>query len=150
MTVMVCSQDALLFAAPIRPDWILAGDPVARNAVLARSDDRLAMTLLWDCTAGLFRWVYDQDETIHIIEGGVTLTLPDGRIERVGPGDVVFFPAGTSAVWHVDAYVRKLAVFRETAPRPVALLVRLVAKLRSGLKSHPQPFAPAAPGLQAA
>lgn len=131
MSIVVSSQDIQLSSAPIRAEWVIEGCPTARNVVLARSADRTSMTMVWDCTAGVFRWVYDQDETVHIIEGGVTLTLPDGRIEVLGAGDVVFFPAGASATWRVDSYVRKLAVFRESVPRPMALLVRLRSKLRA-------------------
>ena len=130
MAIKVFTQDVELSSAPIRPDWVLAGRPAARNAVLARSADRTALTMMWDCSAGRFRWDYDQDETIHVIEGGAVLTLDDGRVERLGPGDVVFFPAGRSAVWEVESYVRKLAVFREPVPKPLAIVVRVRAKLR--------------------
>lgn len=150
MSIVVSSQDVQLSSAPIRADWVLEGQPTARNTVLARSADRTAMTMLWDCTAGAFRWVYDQDETIHIIEGGVSLTLDDGRVEVLGPGDVVFFPAGTAATWRVDAYVRKLAVFRESVPQPMALLVRLRSKMRERLGARLPAFSSQAPQLQAA
>ncbi len=150
MSIIVSSQDIQLNSAPIRAEWITEGRPTARNAVLARSADRTAMTMLWDCTAGGFRWVYDQDETIHIIEGGVTLTLPDGRVEVLGPGDVVFFPAGSSAAWRVDTYVRKLAVFRETVPQPMALLVRLRSKLRERFAGRLPAFGAWQPQLQTA
>ena len=151
MSVIVSSQDVQLSAAPIRAEWVIQGVPLARNRVLARSADRTAMTMLWDCTAGAFRWVYDQDETIHIIEGGVTITLQDGRTEILGPGDVVFFPAGSSATWQVDTYVRKLAVFRESVPHPMALLVRLRGKMRGYLAGgRLPPFAGQTPQLQAA
>ena len=135
MTIEVFTQDAPLSPAPIRREWVLEGAPAARNTVLARSADRTALTMLWDCTAGRFRWVYDQDETIHVIEGSATLTLSDGRIKTLGPGDVVFFPAGTSAIWEVGSYVRKFAVFREPVPTPLALLLRTRAKLRQALSS---------------
>ena len=150
MSVVVSSQDVQLSSAPIRADWVIEGRPVARNTVLARSADRTAMTMLWDCTAGMFRWVYDQDETIHIIEGGVTITLDDGRVEVLGPGDVVFFPAGASATWRVDSYVRKLAVFRESVPQLMALLVRLRSKARERLGGRLPAFGAPTPELQAA
>ena len=150
VSIVVSSQDIQLNSAPIRADWVIEGRPTARNAVLARSADRTCMTLLWDCTAGLFRWVYDQDETIHIIEGGVILTLDDGRIEVLGPGDVVFFPAGSSATWRVDAYVRKLAVFRESVPQPMAALVRLRSKLRGRFAGRMPALGAWGPKLQAA
>jgi uncharacterized cupin superfamily protein len=129
--------------APIRSDWIVEGSPVARNQVLAVSDDRLAVTLLWDCTAGRFHWRYDEDETIQILEGGVTLTLPCGRVRSVGPGEVVFFPKGSSALWDVQTYVRKLAFFRQPTPQPVALTMRLLRKVACLLRRPPRPAAPA-------
>ena len=40
MAIKVFTQDVELSSAPIRPDWVLAGRPAARNAVLARSAAR--------------------------------------------------------------------------------------------------------------
>ena len=133
MAVKVCSGNVALTPAPIRSDWVLEGSPCARNSVLARSHDRTTLTMVWDCSAGRFRWVYDQDESIHIIEGGATLTFADGQVATVGPGDVVFFPAGSSATWEVKTYVRKFAVFRQPIPRPVALAVKACAKVRAAI-----------------
>jgi len=122
------NTDVELKSAPIRREWIIAGDPVARNKVLGLSDDRMATTLIWDCTAGRFKWIYDVDETIHILEGTVRLTQFDGVIKTLHAGDVVFFPAGSSATWQVDRYVRKLAFFRQPVPKPVSLFLRAFRK----------------------
>jgi hypothetical protein len=65
-----------------------------------------------------------------VLEGGATLRFDDGRVATLVPGSVVFFPAGCTAEWRVDAYIRKLAVFRETMPPAVAVLMRVRAKLR--------------------
>jgi len=121
--------DVELKSAPIRPEWIIDGDPQARNKVLALSDDRMATTLVWDCTAGRFKWIYDVDETIHILEGAVNLTQFDGSVKRLHAGDVVFFPAGSSATWEVEGYVRKLAFFRQPVPRPVSLMLKAMRRL---------------------
>ena len=121
--------DVELKSAPIRPEWILDGDPQARNKVLALSEDRMATTLVWDCTAGRFKWIYDVDETIHILEGAVNLTQFDGSVKRLHAGDVVFFPAGSSATWEVEGYVRKLAFFRQPVPRPVSLMLKALHRL---------------------
>ena len=125
--------------APIKPDWILGGNPVARNACLSTSHDRTATTLVWECTAGSFKWIYDTDETIHILEGSVLLRDGDGPVRRIGPGDVVFFPKGSVAHWQVEGYVRKLAFFRRALPKPVGLAVRAAMKMKSVLKSAPRP-----------
>ena len=121
--ILVSRTDLELKSAPIRPEWVLEGRPAARNRVLSKSRDGTAITLLWDCTAGVFNWVYDTDETIHILEGEVLLTDANGT-RRIGAGDVVFFPAGSRATWRVDCYVRKLAFFRYALPRPLALWIK--------------------------
>ena len=125
------ATDLDLRPAPIRPEWIMKGAPVAKNQVIATSADRASMTLMWTCTAGVFKWIYDEDETVYIVDGGVTLTEPDGRVAELKAGDVVFFPAGSQAVWRVDSHVRKIAFFRHPAPRPLWLILRVYRKLRA-------------------
>lgn len=120
--------------APIRPAWVREGNPVARNAVLAKSRDLTATTLVWDCTAGSFEWFYDTDETIHVVEGSVLLRQDGGPARRIGPGDVVFFPAGSSAHWQVEGYVRKLAFFRHPAPKPVEWALRALGWVKATLR----------------
>jgi len=124
MEILVSRSDLDLQSAPICRDWILDGEPTARNRVISKSQDGTSVTLLWDCTAGQFNWIYDTDETVYIIEGSATLTDASGT-RRIAAGDVVFFPAGTSATWRVGDYVRKVAVFRHALPRPLGLAVRV-------------------------
>lgn len=101
---------------PIRPAWIIEGDPLARVELLSSSADGTASTYYWDCTAGRFNWYYDFDETLHILEGSVVLKEPSGRSRIVVAGDIVYFPAGSSAEWIVDKYIRKLAFCRTPLP----------------------------------
>ncbi len=128
-TILFTDTAAKLAPAPINPKWILDGTPVARNALLSKSADGTASTLLWDCSEGAFNWFYDTDETIHILEGSVVLSDHKGPTRRIGPGDVVFFPAGSSARWQVEGYVRKLAFFRVAVPKPVGLALRAWRRL---------------------
>ncbi|QGM47101.1 cupin domain-containing protein [Methylocystis heyeri] len=102
--------------APINPEWIREGAPVARNGLLSRSADGSAFTLIWDCTGGVFEWRYDIDETVFILEGSVTVSDGD-RTVVLGQGDTVFFPAGTTALWRVESYVRKVAFCRRPPHR---------------------------------
>ena len=104
------------FDSPIRASWILEGQPVARAALLSSSADGTASTYYWDCTAGRFNWFYGFDETLHILEGSVTLKAPSGSSRRVVAGDIIFFPAGSQAEWTVDKYIRKLAFCRTPLP----------------------------------
>jgi uncharacterized cupin superfamily protein len=110
--------------SPIYRDWILEGDPVARNTVLSSSADGTSSTLIWDCTAGRFNWFYDIDETIYVIEGSVIIKDPSGTSCRLSVGDTIFFPAGARAEWHVENYIRKIAFCRTPLPRSVVFAKR--------------------------
>jgi uncharacterized cupin superfamily protein len=115
--------------APIRPEWIRGGNPVAENQVVAVSGDRSVMSIFWRCSAGSFEWIYDDEETIYVIDGGMRLTYPNGEVREVGKGDVVYFPAGTRAHWEIASHVEKVAVFRRPTPKLFDLPIRIVNKL---------------------
>ena len=116
-SIRSANEPSRFVPCPIRAAWILEGSPVARLELLSSSADGTASTYYWDCTAGRFNWYYAFDETLHILEGSVSLKDPSGRSRLVSAGDVVFFPAGSSAEWTVDQYVRKLAFCRTPLPR---------------------------------
>jgi len=110
-------------AGPVTPSWVLSGKPETRSKELARSHDRTSNVMAWDCTAGSFTWHYNKDEVLVVLEGEAFITNETGEERRIGPGDVVFFPAGTSSKWHVPKYIRKVAFLRHTMPRPFGLAV---------------------------
>lgn len=136
-SIIHADRNAPLLPSPIDPAWIVAGAPVARNAILARSADGAACTVAWDCTAGTFDWRYEVDETVHIVEGAVTVGSLDTPPRRLEPGDVAFFPAGTTARWHVESYVRKVAFCRRTLPRVARTLIRMLQGARALLRKPP-------------
>ena len=49
---------------------------------------------------------------------------------RFGPGDVIFFPAGSTATWDVESYVRKVAFCRKVLPAPLLLLQKVYGRVR--------------------
>jgi uncharacterized cupin superfamily protein len=125
--------EVALSAAPIRPDWILEGTPQARSAELSRSADGTAMTAVWDCTAGAFKWFFGGDETVHILDGQVTVEV-DGERRTLRQGDVAFFPAGTWSRWEIDTYLKKLAFCRDPLPRAVVTAIEGMRRLKRGLR----------------
>jgi len=132
--------------SPIHPEWVIEGNPIARNKVLSSSADGTASTLIWDCSAGRFNWFYDVDETIYVIEGGVVIRDAGGAARRLSAGDTIFFPAGARAEWHVEDYIRKIAFCRVPLPRPIVFarrgyrfLKRLVGT-RGGANAAPAMF----------
>ncbi len=131
--VIAATATADLGPAPITPGWILNGTPKTRSKEVARSHDRTSHVMVWDCSAGRFTWHYNKDETLVVLSGEAFVTNEKGEEHRIGPGDVVFFPAGTSSTWHVPNYIKKVAFLRHAMPRPLGfgvlawnLLLRIV------------------------
>lgn len=141
---IVHSQGAELVLAdsPIEPSWIIEGDPRTRALELSRSDDNTALTWTWDCTAGAFRWYFDMDETVQILEGAVTVTDADGRVYDLKAGDSAYFPAGHWTVWRVEQYVRKIAFCRLPMPSLAMLFARFQRKILhlAGIRQPPPPI----------
>ncbi len=109
--------------APIEPTWVLEGNPIATSTVLFQSPDRLATTLIWECTPGKFYWHYHSEESILLIEGAVMLLTETG-IRELRPGDAAVFMPGDVIMWHITERVRKFAVWRTPVGKPLALAVR--------------------------
>jgi hypothetical protein len=78
----------------------------------------------------VFNWYYRNDETMHVVYGTVWLDkgLPSERL--IGPGDVVFFPAGSQACWHVETYFLKVAWSRRPLPAIVVAPLNLLRKFK--------------------
>jgi uncharacterized cupin superfamily protein len=93
--------------APIPACNVIDGQPEASAVLLAERPGGLAAGL-WSCTPGRFRWDYASDEVAHIIAGSAIITDQDGTVVAVGPGDIVHFARGTSAVWEVHETIRKV------------------------------------------
>ena len=127
--VFASPATADLVPVPIPRDWIIEGTPQARSARLATSADGTSSVIAWSCSAGRFTWHYAVDETLHIISGEVFVTNERDEVHRLGPGDMVFFPAGSRSTWYVPHEVRKLAFCRHSMPRPCGYALRAWNKL---------------------
>jgi uncharacterized cupin superfamily protein len=111
------AKGAILAPAPIEPSWIEAGDPQAKLAILAYSDDCATTTILWECSAGRFTWLYNVDETLYFLDGGVRIRIGDGAWKTYGAGDTVHFSRGAVATWEIDTFIRKVAFCRKAPSR---------------------------------
>ncbi len=127
--VFSCPADVELDPAPIAPHWIIEGKPEARSKKLAVAADGTSTVMAWSCTAGRFTWNYVVDETLHVISGEAFVTNEKGEIRRLGPGDMVYFPAGTRSNWYIPHEIKKIAFCRQTMPRPFGVLLRSWNKL---------------------
>jgi uncharacterized cupin superfamily protein len=123
-------------AKPLPAGQVLEGKPETRSKELGRSKDKTFYFMAWDCTAGRFTWNYNKDESLVVLTGEAFITCEGAQERRIGPGDTLFFQAGTSARWHVPKYIRKVAFMRHTMPRPAGYGVLawnlLLRKLKGG------------------
>ena len=128
-------------SVPISPSWVLSGRPLTRTKNVARSYDWTSNTVVWECTAGSFTWHYDKDEVAVIVSGEAVITNEKGEERRLGPGDLVFFPAGSSSRWRVPEGVRKIAILHEPMWRPLGLGLKVCKKLlRMAGMGHESPM----------
>ncbi|MDB4975645.1 MAG: hypothetical protein JWN48_3986 [Myxococcaceae bacterium] len=127
-------QETDLNEVPIDPSWILEGEPVSRVKLLHAAPDAKYTVALWECNAGKFRWYFGYDEVVHILDGEVVVREDDGTERTLRPGDVALFPKGTTNVWSVSSYVRKMAINRYHKPTPRELVRQVVQQGRSELQ----------------
>lgn len=125
-----------LSPAPIPSDWILEGKPLARCRRLAASTDGLGSTWMWDCTAGRFDWYYNEDETVYVVEGSITVVDRAGRVSHLKAGDAFLFPKGTHFEWTVSTYVRKIAFVHQPVSRKLRLLMRVSSAFKGLLRGR--------------
>jgi uncharacterized cupin superfamily protein len=137
-TVLATAAEATLELEPMPASWVINGNPVTRSKRVAKSRDFTEYVMVWDCTPGRFTWHYNKDETLVVVSGETYIRSDNGVERRLGPGDWAFFPAGCKAEWHVTKHLRKVAVLKETLPRPLGFAVRLCkgALRKVGIGGH--------------
>lgn len=128
--LVIAPKDAVLKPSPIRKDWIIEGRPKTEAAMIARTDDGSTKVFVWQTTAGRFTWTYDFDEVVHVVDGEVFLTDASKVERRAGPGDVIFFPAGTKVTWRVPDHLKKIATMKNALPKPIASVMRWIRMAR--------------------
>ena len=127
--LIVAAASVELEPEPIPANWIVSGSPVARCKKMIRSYDRTSHIVIWDCTPGSFIWHYGMDEAIVVISGEAFMINEKGEERRFGPGDLGYFPAGTSCTWRITETLRKVGVLKENLGRPLGLGVKAWHKL---------------------
>ena len=126
------AEEVVLRDAPIKPDWIVFGSPVARAGLHSPSIDGKTSTNIWDCTAGSFWWTFYNEETVYILEGSVRVTSESGITRTLRSGDIAYFAENSKALWEIDDYVRKVAFCRHRYSPQVAALRAMLGRLKRG------------------
>jgi uncharacterized protein len=133
--VFTALAEAELAVAPIPRHWIIEGTPQAHSKRLATSADGTAAVIAWSCTPGRFNWHYTTEEIAHVISGEAFITDEKRATRRLGPGDTVYFFAGSTCLWHVTQEIKKVAICRQHMPRQFGFALRVWNKLAGILTS---------------
>lgn len=91
---------------------VLEGDPAA-GVVWLRTTASGSGTLyagIFVVQPSRFRYDFDHDECLHLIEGDVEIHVEGEAPVRLRAGDVAAFSAGTTSTWTVHAALRKFFV----------------------------------------
>ncbi len=106
------STDSTSEFEPFPLDDVIEGDPRGRVHWLrtAGSTEATLMAGIFTGQPSRFNYVFETDETFHVIEGSVTITLESGESVDLVPGDIVSFPRGAHAVWDIKQPLRKFFV----------------------------------------
>jgi uncharacterized cupin superfamily protein len=126
------AEDVVMQDAPINPDWVTSGAPVARAGLHSPSVDGKSSTHIWECSAGSFWWTFHDEETVFILDGAVRVTTENGLARTLGPGDIAYFAAGTKAHWDIDDHVRKIAFLRRRHSPQVLALRTMLGRMKRG------------------
>ena len=120
---------------------IASGTPEQRGVeVFSAPEDGLTVGL-WSCTPYVTApGPYPVDEYMILLEGMVTIRLPDGRSETVRAGESFFIPKGLDCVWDQPETVRKVyVIFENGVPSGAGFPLRVNPLV--GLTPSPSPAA---------
>jgi len=106
------SKDSTNEFEPFPLDDVVEGDPQGKVHWLRTegSTDAALMSGIFTGQPSRFNYVFETDETFHVIEGRVTITLDSGEAVTLAAGDIVSFPRGARAVWDIQEPLRKFFV----------------------------------------
>ena len=111
-TIHLADVDVELSPYELPADSIIAGDPKARGHVVCRheSDGSRLVSGIYACSPGTVRARGSSTETIHVLEGDVSIELSNGHCIDLGPGDVAVLPAGHEATWTFHSQFKEVFV----------------------------------------
>jgi uncharacterized cupin superfamily protein len=97
---------------PLPKEIIVEGDPAAKVHWLRASaqGEPAYYAGLWTAQPSTFDYVFEMNETAHILEGHVVVSQKDGPTLDLRAGDVASFPKGAKTRWQVKAAMKKVFV----------------------------------------
>ena len=106
------STDAPTTFEPFPLSDVVEGDPRGLVHWLRTSGtgDGALMAGIFVGQPSRFNYVFETDETFHVIEGRVTITLESGEAVTLTAGDIASFPKGARAIWEITEPLKKFFV----------------------------------------
>jgi uncharacterized protein len=97
---------------PFPLDGVLEGDPDGRVHWLrtSGSGEATLQAGIFEGQPSRFRYTFETDETILVIEGQVTIELDEGESVALESGDIASFPRGAQATWNITQPLREFFV----------------------------------------
>jgi uncharacterized cupin superfamily protein len=80
---------------------VLEGEPNARIHWIRPEGNGSQAVGIYRGDPASFRYSWETDETVHVLEGSVRVELEDGDTVELGVGDIASFTAGGRGVWHI-------------------------------------------------
>jgi uncharacterized cupin superfamily protein len=88
---------------------LVSGEPVQKGHIYDELVESGYLVGVWNCTAFTDRMMpYAVDEYMLLIEGGLTMVLPDGEQVEVSSGDAFVIPKGFECQWKQTGFVHKI------------------------------------------
>lgn len=86
---------------PFPDDDVLEGEPNSRVHWVRPEGHGSQLVGIFRCEPAAIRYLWEADETIHVLEGKVRIELEGGGSLELGVGDVGSFTAGDRGVWQI-------------------------------------------------
>ena len=86
---------------PFLDEDILEGKPDSRVHWLRPEGHGSQLVVIFRSEPAVIRYVWEADETIHVIEGRVRIESEGGQSVELGAGGIASFTAGDRGTWHI-------------------------------------------------
>lgn len=126
-----------MLPAPIPKDWIIEGTPNTEMYNVATTFDDSVRLFIWRTSAGKFKWIYDSDEIVTILDGEVHIVDDKGHEQHLKAGDVALLPAGATTIWTVPHHVLKSGTIKRSLPSPLEVAVRWMRTVKGWFVPKP-------------
>lgn len=116
LPVEISAEDmrGAIFEGPDVSRTVRDGNTTLDVTTLESSDGRFASGMYRSGKTRLeIEEPYGVDEFMYFIDGGVTLTSPDGTVQVIEAGEAVTIPKAWTGIWETDGYTKIWVIYSE-------------------------------------